>query len=130
MVFGNISAAVLFVEDLNKCMLFYRDTLGLPPTFNDDVSYAFKLGQQDFVILKISAAIEMVTEAAMGQHKGGWHNVLLCTGVDDVDAVYKDLTAKGLKFIKPPISQAWGRRTAYFADPEGNLWELWQELSS
>jgi len=54
--------------------------------------------------------------------------VLLCAGVDDVDAEYAALTAKGLKFIKPPVDQPWGRRTAYFADPEGNLWELFHML--
>lgn len=129
MTLPNISAAVLFVQDLNKCMTFYRDVLGVPMTFNDDVSFAFKMGEQDFVLLKISAAVEMITEEAVAPNQAGGHRVLLCAGVEDVDAVYKSLTAKGLTFIKPPVSQAWGRRTAYFADPEGNLWELWHSLT-
>ena len=130
MTLGNITATVLFVQDLNKCMTFYRDVLGLPSTFNDDVSFGFRLGNQDFIVLKVSAAAEMVGEEAILLHKGLSHTVLLCIGVDDVDAEYKALTAKGLTFTKPPKSQAWGRRTAYFADPEGNLWELWHELPS
>ncbi len=130
MALGNITATVLFVQDLNKCMMFYRDILGLPATFNDDVSFGFTLGNQDFIVLKVSAAAEMVGEEAMSLHKGLSHTVLLCIGVEDVDAEYKSLTAKGLTFVKPPKSQAWGRRTAYFADPEGNLFELWHNLAS
>lgn len=131
MTLGSISAAVLFVRDLNKCMTFYRDIVGLPITFNDDVSFGFRLGtNQDLVVLQVSAAVEMVGEEAISLRAGVNHTVLLCIGVEDVDAEYKALTAKGLTFTKPPKSQAWGRRTAYFADPEGNLWELWQHRAS
>jgi len=52
----------------------------------------------------------------------------LCAGVENVDAVHAALEAKGVAFIRPPINQPWGRRTAYFADPEGNLWEIFQNL--
>jgi len=130
MMLRKIDAAVLFVQDLAKCMTFYRDTLGFQVTFSDSVSFAFRLEDQDFVLLEISAAVQMVGEEALSLHKEVGHRVLLCVGVENVDAVYKDLTAKGVTFIKPPISQAWGRRTAYFADPEGNLWELWHSLLS
>ena len=125
-----IDAAVLFVQDLKMCMVFYRDMLGLPVTFSDDVSYAFRLEEQDFVLLERSAAIAMIGEEALSSHNEAGHRVLLCVGVDNVDTVYEALTAKGVVFIKPPVSQAWGRRTAYFADPEGNLWELWHSTAS
>ncbi len=124
----NISATVLFVEDLPKCTTFYRDTLGLQVTFNDDNSFGFRLGDHDFLLLKFSTAADMISAEAVSLHAVGGHRVLLCAGVKDIDAAYKALTAKGISFIKPPQSQAWGRRTAYFADPEGNLWEIWQHL--
>ena len=126
-----ITATVLFVQDLNKCMVFYRDVVGLPITFSDAVSFGFRLGEnQDLVVLQVSAAADMVGEEAISLHAGVNHTVLLCVCVEDVDATYQELTAKGLHFVRPPKSQAWGRRTAYFADPEGNLWELWHELKS
>ena len=128
MAFGKITATVLIVQDLNKVMTFYRDVLGLPPTFNDDVSYGFKLGDQDLVVLQVSAAIEMTGEPAISLTAGVNHTMMPCINCDDIDATYNELTAKGLNFIKPPKDQAWGRRTAYFADPEGHLWELYQEL--
>ena len=44
--------------------------------------------------------------------------------VTNVDAAYQALSAKGVRFLRPPTDQPWGLRTAYFADPEGNLWEI------
>lgn len=121
----SIGATVLFVNDLDKCIRFYRDTLGLEVTFNDDVSYGLRLAVQDLLLLQVAAAAEMVGEAAIGQATG---RVLFCAEVEDVDAEYETLKAKGAAVGKPPKDQAWGRRTAYFADPEGNLWELYKIL--
>lgn len=123
-----IDATVIFVQDLGKCLPFYRDTLGFPVTFTDDVSVAFKLQDHDFVLLKFAAAEEMISEEAIAFHKAGGQRVLLCAGVEDVHITYNELRAKGVTFIKPPVDQAWGRCTAYFADPEGNLWEIWHSL--
>jgi lactoylglutathione lyase len=129
MMIRKIDAAVLFVEDRAKCTIFYRDKLGLQETFSDSNSVAFRLENQDFVLLDVSSAVQMISEDALSLQNGVGHRVLLCAGVEDVDAVYKALAVKGVAFIKPPISQPWGRRTAYFADPEGNLWEIWHSLA-
>lgn len=125
-MFRKLTATVVFVKDLATCTAFYLDTLNLSESFRDDVSIGFKMGDQDFLLLKETAAAEMVGDRALAQ--GAGHRVLLCIGVENVDAACAALTAKGVALIKPPKDQAWGRRTAYFADPEGNLWELWQEI--
>jgi len=41
-----------------------------------------------------------------------------------VDREYEELGQKGVHFVKPPTTQPWGQRIAYFEDPEGNLWEI------
>ena len=123
-----VNATVLFVEDLDKCMKFYRDMLGLEVVFSDDVSHAFRMEGQDFALVKASTGMEMTSEEALGLGKVAGHRVMLCADIEDIDAVYKALTAKGLVFIKPPIDQHWGFRTAYFADPEGTVWEFRQTI--
>lgn len=123
-----LDATVLFVKDLATCTAFYRDTLGFQTTMSDDVSVAFRLEGQDFLLLEVAAAVEMTSEEAVLPHQEGGHRLLLCAGVENVDTMYQELTAKGVTFIKPPIDQPWGRRTTYFADPEGNLWELFHHL--
>ena len=56
--------------------------------------------------------------------------VLLCTRADNVDAAYETLTAKGVEFTQPPIDQYWGLRTAFFKDPEGNIWEIAHSIAA
>jgi len=124
MIFRKVNGVVLIVQDLDRCMAFYRDALGLPVTFSDPVSFAFQLEDQDFVLLTVPAAVEMMGEQAVSLNQEAGHRMFLCADVEDVDAAYKTLTAKGVAFIKPPKDQPWGLRTAYFADPEGNLWEF------
>jgi len=123
-----ITATVLFVDDLDTCTAFYRDLLGFEDTFTDAVSVAFRVDEHDLVLLKTSEAANMISAGAISLGQPGGHRVLLCAFVEDIDATCDALRGKGLSFIRPPIDQPWGRRTAYFADPEGNLWELWQPL--
>lgn len=125
---AKVNAVVLFVEDLDRAMRFYRDTLGLEVVFSDDVSIALRLAGQDFAIVHVSAGVEMLNEEVLSQQTGVSRRVMMCADVENVDDVYTTLSGKGLAFIKPPISQHWGWRTAYFADPEGNIWELRQAI--
>jgi catechol 2,3-dioxygenase-like lactoylglutathione lyase family enzyme len=50
---------------------------------------------------------------------------------DDASAVVKmsELEAHGVKLLNGPVDRPWGRRTAAFADPAGNTWEIAQVLS-
>ncbi len=125
-----VNAVVLFVEDLNGAMRFYRDTLGLEIVFEDDASFAFHMEGQDFALVHVSAGTQMLNEEVLGLSQGAGHRVMLCADVEDVDKVYQTLMAKGVSFIKPPVDQPWGWRTAYFADPEGNIWEFRQAIPS
>jgi catechol 2,3-dioxygenase-like lactoylglutathione lyase family enzyme len=129
MLFNKIDANVLFVDDLEKCTAFYRDILGIEVGFTDDASVAFKMQGTDFVLLKAPAAADMMNEAVIAFDQAKGYRVLMCAGVENVDTVWQALKEKGVTLIKPPQDQPWGRRTAYFADPEGNLWELFHHLS-
>lgn len=121
---GRISATVLFVENLERSMEFYRDILGLEVVASDDVSFAFRMDGQDFALVQIAAGVDMLNKGVLGSPERANRRVMMCADVDDVDAVFTDLITRGVLFIKPPIDQHWGWRTAYFADPEGNIWEL------
>lgn len=125
---NKVNANVLFVEDLETSMKFYRDILGVEVVFSDATSYAFRMEGQDFALVSMASAVEMLNEEVLGLNKGVAHRFMLCADVEDVDAAYKTLTARGLTFIKPPVDQPWGFRTIYFTDPEGNIWEFRQSI--
>jgi len=44
---------------------------------------------------------------------------------EEVDRAYEDIVSKGATPVKGPEMMPWGRRTAFFADPEGNIHELY-----
>jgi len=44
---------------------------------------------------------------------------------DDVGKAYWELIKKGATPVKAPELMPWGRMTAFFADPEGNIHELY-----
>lgn len=125
-----IDATVVFVRDLARCTTFYRDTIGLQVANSDPNSVAFRLENQYLLLLAVSAAADLIRSEVTALSIQGGPRVLLAAGVEDVDAAYEELLAKGVTFVRPPTNQPWGLRTAHFADPEGNLWEINQSLES
>jgi lactoylglutathione lyase len=125
-----VVAAVLFVQDLASCTAFYRDTIGLQVKESDPDSVGFFMEDLYFLLLEVSAAAHMISEQALDLKIDGGPRGLLAASVEDVDATYEVLKARGVTFLRPPTDQSWGLRTAYFADPEGNLWEINQSIES
>lgn len=125
-MFDRISAVVLFVQDFQTALTFYRDTIGLEVVQLEPDFAAFKMHEQNFAINQLSAASEMVKVPVDGfePQTGKTDRVLLCTRVENVDVAYETLKAKGVEFTLPPTDQYWGLRTAFFKDPEGNIWEI------
>ncbi len=131
-MFHNIMATELLVTDLTKCTAFYRDTLGLQVRESESTpdSVSFQIDNLYFWLLDVSAAARVVSEEPLDLKIEGRPRVLLAARVEDVDAAYEELKGKGVTFLRPPTDQPWGFRTAYFADPEGNLWEINQLIGS
>jgi lactoylglutathione lyase len=125
-----IDATVLFVRDLARCTTFYRDTLGLQVINSDPNSCAFLMEDRYLLLLEVSAAADLIHSDVNALKIEGGPRVLLAAGVEDVDAAYEALVARGVTFLRPPTNQPWGLRTAHFADPEGNLWEINQSIEA
>jgi catechol 2,3-dioxygenase-like lactoylglutathione lyase family enzyme len=125
-MFRKLMAIELIVRDLATCTAFYRDTLGLEVRESESTSnsVSFQIDNVYFFLLEAEGAAQMVSSQPLDLSLGESPRVLLAAGVEDVDAAYQMLIAKGVRFLRPPTDQPWGLRTAYFADPEGNLWEI------
>jgi uncharacterized glyoxalase superfamily protein PhnB len=89
---------------------------------------AFDAGVIPFQLEALSNASEIFgAEAVLADREAG-HRVALTVRVEDVDAAYRELKAKGVEFIKAPTDMPWGHRNADFADPDGNIWVLYKPL--
>lgn len=131
-MFRKLMATELIVRDLATCTAFYRDTLGLQVRESESTSNAvsFQIENGHFFLLEAAGAAQMVSSPPLDLSLEGSPRVLLAAGGEDVDAAYRELSAKGVQFLRPPTDQPWGLRTAYFADPEGHLWEISHALQA
>lgn len=120
-------AAVLFAQDVANLSKFYRETFRLDYQGCDEESAYFKIGDEFYVILlSPKGSAELLAKDAEDPqiaNRGG-STGLLSVAVPNCDEVYEELKSKGVNFIRPPTDQRWGLRTAHFADPEGNIWEI------
>jgi catechol 2,3-dioxygenase-like lactoylglutathione lyase family enzyme len=124
---NNVEVITLFVEDLLAAKAFYRDVFGLKVIFEDQVSAVVTLQNLMINLLHVSEARELIEPATVADRQAG-ARLLLTIAVDDANAVCAELQRHGVKLLSGPIDRPWGRRTAAFADPAGNLWEIAQVL--
>ncbi len=120
---SGISTVTLFVEDLAAARHFYTDVFGLSIVFEDEESIVFDFGNATVNLLESSAAGELIEPAPVAGPESGSRSVFTI-GVDDVDAMCKELAARGVELLNGPMDRPWGVRTAAFRDPGGHIWEI------
>src|SRR5436309_9108737 len=87
----------IFVRDFDRAVDFYQRALGLPLKFrHDEFGYAsFETGAAGLALARIDPNDATQTQL-VGRHTG------VGLGVPDIQAAYKELTGKGVKFTMPP----------------------------
>ena len=102
-------------SDFEASVRFYRDLLSLP---------TLKEGKDDF------SRFAHFDVGGFGIHIYEWTKPFnrahtgLQMYVDDVDKLYAELKAQGVKFSGEVRDEPWGGRVATVADPDGNLFDL------
>jgi catechol 2,3-dioxygenase-like lactoylglutathione lyase family enzyme len=124
----SVGAITLFVEDTKASKEFYEKAFDVPVIYEDEVSAVFKFENMLVNLLKDSEAGALIDPAAVaGQDAGS--RFQLSIWVDDAHAVCAELATRGVELLNGPIDREWGMRTAAFADPDGHVWEIAQDLN-
>lgn len=110
---------VLYCAAWAHTVAFYRDTLGLPATFENDWFVEFRLTGDTFI--SVADASRASISAVGGQ------GITLTLQVADVARV-RDLLA-GRCVTLTPISNRWGGMVCSCRDPEGHRIEFWSAES-
>jgi uncharacterized glyoxalase superfamily protein PhnB len=123
---------LLQVFDMPTSMNFYCDTLGFEVFMVDDPK---KAPNHDWVWLKRGEIELMLNTAYESGHRpatadarriAAHDDVCFYFSAPDVDAVYEELSAKGLTMGKPKIAP-YGMKQLYLHDPDGyNLCFQWR----
>lgn len=108
-----LAQVAITVQDLDRAKAFYRDVLGLPHLFDAPPGLVFfQCGETRLMLSRPE-----------GPDTAG--SSILYYGVDDVEAAYEEMRAKGVAFDEPPrrIAEVEGKpiHLAVCRDSEGNL---------
>ncbi len=122
-----LSQCFVIVDDPDRALAFYRDTLGLE--LRNDV------GKGDFRWLTVGAASQPDVAVVLTNYLNGSPAdaeavaALVAKGAlngvhfhsDDLDASFQKLQADGAEIVQEPTDQPWGTRDCAVRDPAGNM---------
>jgi lactoylglutathione lyase len=123
----SLGAITLFVDDPQRSKAFYENAFGLSTIYEDENSAVIKFENTVLNLLATSAAHDLIAPAAVAGRESG-SRLQFTVWVEDTDAVCRELSSRGVELLNGPMNRPWGMRTAAFADPDGHIWEVAQEL--
>ncbi|RYZ22336.1 MAG: hypothetical protein EOO10_21775 [Chitinophagaceae bacterium] len=121
----SLNHIALYVEDLNKSILFYRDIIGLdtvPEPFRDGLHAWFKIGN-NLTLHIIQGPKEKLTQ---------YRSTHSCFSVRDIDLFIQHLSENGVVYEdskgnpKAVTTRVDGIKQIYFKDPDG----YWIEINN
>jgi lactoylglutathione lyase len=124
---AQINLITLLTDDVIKMTNFYRDVLGFKTESESDNYVEFKNEGVRFSICSrqimsdITGGHSNFKEEKKGQ---AFELAFPCDTPEDVEKSYNEIIAKGGIPIKEPSQMPWGQTTAFFADPDGNIHEI------
>jgi len=121
-----INSLYMVVHDRERAKKFYSTLFDCKPFLENKAFVFFDVKGFTFGLFDYKNADESKT---LGKHVVMGNNCVPNIQVDDVEAVYervKNLT----EIVKPLIYSSHKHRVFYFKDTEGNLIEMYQEITT
>jgi catechol 2,3-dioxygenase-like lactoylglutathione lyase family enzyme len=121
----HLHIVTLGVSDLKRSRDFYSQTLGWKSSSASNEGIVFF--QAGGVVLALFPREELAKDALVSSKGSGFAGFTLAYNAQsetEVDEIIRDLKAKGVKILKEPQKVFWGGYSSYFADPDGNCWEV------
>lgn len=117
----------LFVNDMAAMVRFYRDVLGFEIKEGEDAENVYLIKDGTLFMLYERKNFEKMTNRKyeyLKDFNGHFEIALYVDTFEEVDAEYARVINKGAVSVLEPVTEPWGQRTCYIADPEGNLVEI------
>jgi catechol 2,3-dioxygenase-like lactoylglutathione lyase family enzyme len=120
-----IDYTVIFVRDMAAMRGFYEDVLGFALDRKLSEGWLeYRIGNNTFALARPSRT------AADTPVPSGTAALQLAFRVPpaNVDKCAEELARHGVELLSPPTNHAFGHRTLFFRDPDGNLLEVYAEI--
>ena len=114
---------ILYVNNFEKSMHFYKEILKLPVKMQQDTYVEFDTGA---TTLSINTRQSVKEEIGLNVPEASISTQTFEIGfvVEDVPATIDTLRGQGVPIIKEPVKKPWGQTVAYVADPDGHYIEI------
>ena len=122
---ARLNIVTLGVSDLKKSRDFYKNALGWEPASVSDEQIVFY--DQGGIVLGLYPMNKLAEDALLPNDSSGLSKVALAINLDSkqaVDDLYKQVIENGGKPLVEPRDTFWGGYDCYFADPDGQHWEI------
>jgi catechol 2,3-dioxygenase-like lactoylglutathione lyase family enzyme len=130
-----LAAIEIPCKDIDGSRRFYKDVMGFreiedelsPPSSrkeDDSKAIHFDLGNIRLTLSQIVSAKASDDGRSASSLNGGKHFVFVVENA--IDAVYADLSKRGVKFKSRKVYEDSSGKAVWFSDPDGNLIYLWQ----
>ncbi len=125
---AKISLVTIWTDGIDEMKRFYREVLGFQVKTDLGKYVEFISEGVRFAICERKVMHDYSREFKMDSSGQKFELAFPSTDKKDVDITYEKLILKGAKPIKPPFDTPWNQRCALFADPDGNIHEIFCEL--
>ena len=125
---AKISLVTIWTNNIKVMKKFYTEVLGFSVEMDLGDYVEFKNEGVRFAICMrdvMYSYSEDYKKQAIGQ---SFELAFPCKNPEDVDKSYELLIANGAIPIHKPQNMPWNQRTALFADPDGNIHEIFADL--
>lgn len=120
-----IDYTVILARDWDVMRQFYEEVLGFPLLRELSQGWIeFQIGSNTLAL----ARPQRLTSDQPTPPGSAALQLAFKVGRDDVDRCAAELTEKGVALLEQPRDQAFGHRTLFFRDPDGNLLEIFAEI--
>ena len=120
-----IDYTVIFVRDMTAMRRFYEDILGFPLLRELSPNWIeYRIGDNTLTLAsptRTAADVPIPSGTASLQ-------LAFKVSASEVDQCADELVRQRVDLFSPPTDQAWGHRTLFFRDPDGNLLEVYADI--
>ncbi|MGG0277754.1 VOC family protein [Bacillus rhizoplanae] len=118
---------ILYAQQYEECLHFYRDILKLPIKGEHGTYVEFDTGS---TILAINSRndVQALTGLSIPKTLSESSTFEIGFVVDDVTETIHNLKEHGVTVLVEPVTKPWGQTVSYVSDPDGNYIEICSSL--
>jgi lactoylglutathione lyase len=123
---AQIALITILTNDVPTMKNFYKEVLGFEIKSDLDNYVEFASEGVRFSICTREIMREVSGHPSYQDSRNGqaFELAFPCETPENVSNTYEDIVSKGAIPVKAPAAMPWGQTTAFFADPDGNIHEI------